>query len=417
MKSGKRKHVIVVGGGFGGMQATKARAKSDVDITLVDRRNFHLFQPLLYQVATGGLSPANIAAPIRSIFRRQKNVLVALGDLVVAAGAISNYFGSDQFSRLAPGLKTIEDATEIRKRVLSAFEAAEIERDANRKKRLLTFVVVGAGPTGVELAGAIAELARHTLLHDFRNIAPEESRVIIVDGGERVLNSFSQSLSAKAQRFLKDLKIELEFEKRVTDIQPNFVVIEQDQQQTTIETETVLWAAGVAGVPLGKKIADAANVQCSRDGRVPVQRSLNVKGFPNLFVIGDLAQCKNENGSDLPGVAPVAISQGNYVGKRIDDEVRGELREANTEPFVYRDLGQLATIGRSAAIADLGKIEFAGFFAWLLWLFIHILTLAKFQNRVLVFFQWASNYLTFNRSARLISQTESDTDIQDENNI
>ena len=336
---------------------------------------------------------------------------------MVAAGAISNYFGNDQFSRLAPGLKTIEDATEIRKRVLSAFEAAEIERDANRKKRLLTFVVVGAGPTGVELAGAIAELARHTLLHDFRNIAPEESRVIIVDGGERVLNSFSQSLSAKAQRFLKDLKIELEFEKRVTDIQPNFVVIEQDQQQTTIETETVLWAAGVAGVPLGKKIADAANVQCSRDGRVPVQRSLNVKGFPNLFVIGDLAQCKNENGSDLPGVAPVAISQGNYVGKRIDDEVRGELREANTEPFVYRDLGQLATIGRSAAIADLGKIEFAGFFAWLLWLFIHILTLAKFQNRVLVFFQWASNYLTFNRSARLISQTESDTDIQDENNI
>lgn len=444
MNKTNTKRVIVVGGGFGGMEAAKSLAKANADVTLIDRRNFHLFQPLLYQVATGGLSPANIAAPIRSIFRRQKNVTVMLGDvfhvdphrqtvdvklkmsdrfgsdrttldydyLVVAAGAKSAYFGNDHFEVNAPGLKSIEDATEIRKRILSAFEAAEFEIDADRRRRLLTFVVVGAGPTGVELAGAIAELARHTLLHDFRNISPEESRVIIVDGGERVLNGFNESLSAKAEASLKRLKIELQFGKRVTDIEPTFVIVTQDDQETKIETETVLWAAGVAGVPLGKKIAEAAAIACHRSGRVPVNDSLHVAGFANLFVIGDLAQCKNKQGDDLPGVAPVAIQQGKYVGKMISREIQGKTQVSQRERFEYRDRGQLATIGRSAAIADLGKLEFTGFFAWLLWLFIHILSLAKFQNRVLVFLQWAFSYLTFNRSSRLITEPGSGTDLR-----
>lgn len=440
----KRKHVIVVGGGFGGMETAKSLASAEADVTLIDGRNFHLFQPLLYQVATGGLSPANIAAPIRSIFRRQKNVSVMLGEvldvdphqqsiqvklktsdrfgydlttlnydyLVVAAGATNAYFGNDQFEINAPGLKSIEDATEIRKRILSAFEAAEIENDSLRKQRLLTFVVVGAGPTGVELAGAIAELARHTLLHDFRNISPQEARVIIVDGGDRALNGFNESLSAKAESFLDQLKVELQFQKRVTDIQPTYVTLGEDEQQTTIQTETVLWAAGVAGVALGKKIADAAAISCDRSGRVPVLDHLNVEGFPNLFVIGDLAKCKNDKGNELPGVAPVAIQQGNYVGKMITKEIAGTAEVSGRQRFSYKDRGQLATIGRSAAIADLGKLEFAGFFAWLLWLFIHILSLAKFQNRVLVFLQWAFNYLTFNRSSRLITEAGSGTDLR-----
>ena len=439
-----RMHVVIVGGGFGGMQTAKSLAKSNVDVTLIDRRNFHLFQPLLYQVATGGLSPANIAAPIRSIFGRQKNVSVVLGDvldvnpqaqtvslkpktsnqcedevqemaydfLVVAAGSTNTYFGNDQFEAAAPGLKSIEDATEIRKRILSAFEAAEFEDDADRKKRLLTFVVVGAGPTGVELAGAIAELARHTLLRDFRNINPEESRVIIVDGGKRVLAGFKDKLSAKAEKSLAKLKIELQFESHVTDIQPHHLSVNKDNQTSRIDTETVIWAAGVAGVPLGKKIAAATGAGCDRAGRVVVQSDLSVDRFANLFVIGDLAHCENAKGKLLPGVAPVAMQQGSYVGRMIADEVNDQAQLTGRRQFVYKDRGQLATIGRSAAIADLGKFEFSGFFAWLLWLFIHILSLAKFQNRVLVFLQWSFNYLTFNRSARLITEAGNGTDLR-----
>lgn len=444
MDDGARKHVVVVGGGFGGMQTAKSLAKTDVDVTLIDRRNFHLFQPLLYQVATGGLSPANIAAPIRSIFERQKNVSVVLGDvldiapdtqtisfkpktsnclesaretmaydfLVVAAGATNTYFGNDHFEAAAPGLKSIEDATEIRKRILSAFEAAEIENDTDRKRRLLTFVVVGAGPTGVEMAGAIAELARHTLLHDFRNISPEESRVIIVDGSDRVLAGFNEKLSTKAAQSLAKLKIEMQFNTQVTDIQPHCVTVIKDKHTSQIETETVVWAAGVGGVPLGRKIAFSANVECDRAGRVPVEPTLNVSGYRNLFVIGDLAHCENKQGNLLPGVAPVAIQQGKYVGKAIKRAVSASTSAFDRKPFVYKDRGQLATIGRSAAIADLGKFKMSGFLAWLLWLFIHILSLAKFQNRVLVFLQWGFNYLTFNRSARLITEAGDGTDLR-----
>ncbi len=444
MDDGYRKHVVVVGGGFGGLQTAKSLARANVDVTLIDRRNFHLFQPLLYQVATGGLSPANIAAPIRSIFRRQKNVSVVLGDvldvnpqaqtvsvnlqtsnrlesvresiaydfLVVAAGSTNTYFGNDQFESVAPGLKSIEDATEIRKRVLSAFEAAEITDDPKRKQRLLTFVVVGAGPTGVEIAGAIAELARHTLLHDFRNISPEESRVIIIDASARVLAGFKEKLSLKAEQSLTQLEIELQFNTRVKNIQPQFVTVIKDDHTSRIETETVIWAAGVAGVALGKRIALAAGVKCDRSGRVPVEPTLNIHGYPNLFVIGDLAHCENAEGELLPGVAPVAIQQGNYVGNVIRRKVSATISTDDPKPFAYKDRGQLATIGRSAAIADLGKFEFYGFSAWLLWLFIHILSLAKFQNRVLVFFQWAFNYLTFNRSARLITEAGNGSDLR-----
>jgi len=444
MENDVPKHVVIVGGGFGGMQTAKSLAKANVEVTLIDRRNFHLFQPLLYQVATGGLSPANIAAPIRSIFGHQKNVSVVLGDvldvnpeghtislkenstnrfknnvvtiaydyLVVAAGSTNAYFGNDHFEANAPGLKSIEDATEIRKRLLSAFEAAEIEDDSDRTQRLLTFVVVGAGPTGVEMAGAIAELARHTLRHDFRHINPEDSRVIIVDGGDRVLSGFNEKLAAKAEQSLKKLKIEFQFNSQVTDIQPSFAVVKKEGQTSRIETETVVWAAGVAGVPLGKKIASATGVQCDRAGRVPVEPTLSVAGFGSLFVIGDLAHCENSKGELLPGVAPVAMQQGDYVGKLIKKEVSTNAAAGDRQPFAYKDRGQLATIGRSSAIADLGKLEFSGFFAWLLWLFIHILSLAKFQNRVLVFFQWAFNYLTFNRSSRLITEAGNGTDLR-----
>lgn len=431
----EKKHVVVVGGGFGGLQTARALSKVDVDVTLIDRRNFHLFQPLLYQVATGGLSPANIATPIRSILERQKNVSVVLGEmidvdpqkhsievklatsdrtegkfdtmkydyLVVAAGSINSYFGNEHFETKAPGLKSIEDATEIRKRILSAFEAAEIEDDAQRKQRLMTFVVVGAGPTGVELAGAIAELARHTLRHDFRNINPQDARVIIVDGGDRVLSGFNKKLSTRAEAFLRKLKVEFRFNTFVTAIQARRVMVRHGDEISEIETETVLWAASVAGVPLGKKIAAATDAQCDRAGRVVVQSDLSVNHFFNLFVIGDLAHCENEKGELLPGIAPVAIQQGAYVGKMIAEEVNGNADLIDRRIFVYKDRGQLATIGRSAAIADLGKLKFAGFFAWLLWVFVHILSLARFQNRVLVFFQWAFNYLTFNRSSRLIT--------------
>ena len=434
MNTPSRKKVVIVGGGFGGLHAARGLRRVDVDVTLIDRRNFHLFQPLLYQVATGGLSPANIAAPIRTILRRQKNVSVALGTvvsidpiartveahsaepgedelqietlpfdwLIVAAGATHSYFGHDEWEQLAPGLKTIEDATAIRARVFSAFEAAEQEPDPQRRNELMTFVIVGGGPTGVELAGAIAELARKTLKHDFRNINPPDAKIILVDGQDRMLSNFTPKLSHKAEASLRRLGIELKARTTVTAIHEQAVDIATGGVNSTVRTRTVLWAAGVAAVPLGRTLAAATGVEADRAGRVPVQEDLSIAGHPNIFVIGDLASFLHQTGKPLPGVAPVAIQQGKYVGRLIANQVRGRLKPS---PFVYRDRGSLATIGRSAAVADLGKLEFSGFFAWLLWLFIHIMSIAQFQNRVLVFFQWAWNYLTFNRSARLITES------------
>jgi NADH dehydrogenase len=433
LTSYSRKKVVIIGGGFGGLNAARALRKVDVDVTLIDRRNFHLFQPLLYQVATGGLSPANIAAPIRTILNRQKNVSVFLGEvvavdplartveshsvepgeaevqvetlpfdwLIVAAGATHSYFGHDDWEELAPGLKTIEDATAIRARVFSAFEAAEQEPDPERRRELMTFIIVGGGPTGVEMAGAIAELARRTLKNDFRNINPPDAKIILIDGQDRMLSSFIPKLSHKAEASLKRLGVELKTNTSVTAIHEQSVEVATSGVSATIPTRTVLWAAGVAAVPLGRTLARATGVETDRAGRVPVQEDLSIVGHPNIFVIGDLASCSHQTGKPLPGVAPVAIQQGQYLGRLIASQVRGKPKPG---PFVYRDRGSLATIGRSAAVADLGKLEFSGFFAWLLWLFIHIMSIAQFQNRVLVLFQWAWNYFTFNRSARLITE-------------
>ncbi|QEG23399.1 NAD(P)/FAD-dependent oxidoreductase [Mariniblastus fucicola] len=434
-----RKHVVIVGGGFGGMNAARALRKSPVDITLIDRRNFHLFQPLLYQVATGGLSPANIASPLRSIFRRQKNVGVMLGNvesvdptsrslvvhhiepgeeqeqaatikydwLIVAAGSTNSYFGHDEWEKLAPGLKTVEDATEIRGKVFGAFEAAEQESDEARRRELMTFVVVGGGPTGVELAGAIAELAGQTLKNDFRNINPLDANIIIVDGQERILNGFDPKLSRKAEKSLQRLGVEIRTGTHVTAIHRNSVAVSVDDQHSEIRTPTVLWAAGVAGVPLGKRIAAVTGVEVDRGGRIPVEADLSIVNHPEIFVVGDLAMSHDESGKPLPGVAQVAIQQGKYVGRSIANQLDGK---SKASPFRYFDKGALATIGRSSAVADLGKLKFSGVFAWLIWLFVHIMSLAQFQNRVLVFLQWAWNYFTFNRSARLITERDFDSE-------
>ena len=430
-----RKRVVIIGGGFGGLHAARALKRADVDVTLVDRRNFHLFQPLLYQVATGGLSPANIAAPIRAMLRRQKNAAVVLGEvvsvnpsqksieihriepgedqpqikilgydwLIVAAGATHSYFGHDDWEKLAPGLKTIEDATEIRGRVFSAFEAAEQEPDPQRRAELMTFVIVGGGPTGVELAGAIAELARRTLRDDFRNINPPDAKIIIVDGQERMLASFIPELSHKAEAALARLGVEMRTQTQVTAIHEDSVDLRFGEEPATILTRTVLWAAGVAAVPLGRTLANATGVVVDRGGRVPTQPDLSIAGYPDIFVIGDLASHVDGAGKPLPGVAPVAIQQGNYVGRLIADDQLGKQKPG---PFEYKDKGSLATIGRSAAVADLGKLKFSGFFAWVLWLVVHIMSIAQFQNRILVLLQWAWNYFTFNRSARLITQAD-----------
>lgn len=435
MSESQRKRVVIVGGGFGGLHAARALKRAPVDVTLIDRRNFHLFQPLLYQVATGGLSPANIAAPIRRILYRQKNASVVLGNvvdidakgktvlvqysepgeqtvleqsitfdwLIVAAGARHSYFGNDHWESLAPGLKTVEDATEIRGRVFNAFEAAEHEQDPERRKDLMRFVIVGGGPTGVELAGAIAELANNTLRHDFRNINPPDARITIVDGQDRVLSGFPDELSQKAAKSLQRLGVEIITNTLVTGIDQESVQLTAGEKQSTIRTRTVLWAAGVAGAPLGKKLSEATGIETDRAGRVPVEPDLSIAGYPNIFVIGDLAVFTHQDGKPLPGVAQVAIQQGKFAGRRIGKLTQGK---SSREQFHYKDLGNLATIGRRAAVADLGRFKFSGLFAWLIWVFVHIMQLAQFQNRVLVFLQWTWNYFTFNRSARLITERD-----------
>ncbi len=420
--------VVIVGGGFGGLYCARALDGYPVDVTLIDRRNFHLFQPLLYQVATGGLSPANIASPLRSILRRQRNarvlwaevtgfdaagrlVLTTDGErvpydtLVLATGSTHHYFGHDEWAPLAPGLKTIEDATEIRRRVLSAFERAEREPDPEARKRQLTFVVVGGGPTGVEMAGTIAELARVTLKPDFRSIDPAAARVVLVEGQPRVLPTFAEKLSGKALDALRGLGVEVYTDCHVTDIQPDHIVFTPDAgkgEPRRVDTETVVWAAGVRSSPLGRKLAEALGpgVELDRAGRVAVGPDCSVPGHPEVFVIGDLASQKGDDGKPLPGLAPVAMQQGKYVAKVIARRVRGKPAPG---PFHYWDRGTMATIGRNKAVADIHWFRFDGWLAWAAWLFIHILYLAKFENRILVLFQWFWNYVTRNRAARLIT--------------
>ena len=402
------KRIIIIGGGFGGLYAAKALAKAPVRITLVDRRNYHLFQPLLYQVATAALNPSDIAAPIRSVLRKQKNVSVIMGDataidldqkivrladgdlaydvLIIATGATHSYFGHPEWEENAPGLKTIEDALEIRRRVLRAFEAAEREDDPSRREALLNFVIIGGGPTGVELAGALSEIARQSMLRDFRRINPSSARVILVEGKEHVLPTYPPELSEKAAAQLRGLGVEVMTNAIVTRVNDHEVCV----GETIIPTRTVLWAAGVQASPLAKSLG----VPLDRAGRVLVEPDLSIPGHGDVFVIGDLAAVTN-----VPGVAPAAIQEGTHTAKNILRMIDGQ----PTLPFRYHDKGSLATIGRAAGVADFGRIKLSGFMAWAAWLSVHIFFLIGFRNRVLVILQWAWAYVTFQRGARLIT--------------
>jgi NADH dehydrogenase len=413
--------VVIVGGGFGGLYAAKALAKAPVAVTLIDRRNFHLFQPLLYQVATGGLSPGEIASPLRVVLRRNPNTEVLLGevvdldaggrrvilrdgeatydDLIVATGATHHYFGNDQWAPLAPGLKTIEDATEIRSRVLDAFERAEREPDLDKRRAWLTFAIVGGGPTGVELAGALGEIANDTLRHDFRRINPADAQILLIEGEDRVLPLFPPDLSTKAEKQLIGLNVRSLTGARVTDIDPDGVAIEAGGHQRRIAARTVLWAAGVRASRLGKVLAERAGAPLDRAGRVVVEPDLSLPGHPEIHVIGDLANFSHQGGQPLPGLAPVAMAQGRYVAHLIRRKLRGQ----PVEPFHYLDKGNLATVGRNKAVAQFGKIHMAGFLAWFVWVFVHLMYLVEFENRLLVFVEWVYNYVTRNRGARLIT--------------
>ncbi|HVO35337.1 MAG TPA: NAD(P)/FAD-dependent oxidoreductase [Gemmatimonadales bacterium] len=406
--------VVIVGGGFGGLYAARALAKAPVELTVVDRTNHHVFQPLLYQVATASLSPSQIAYPIRGVLRGQKNTRVLLGDvtavdtarrvvrladgelpydwLILSPGASHSYFGHPEWEAQAPGLKTLDDALRIRSRILVAFERAERESDPERRRALLTFVVVGGGPTGVELAGAIGEIACKVMARDFRTIDTRDARTILVEAGPRILPAFPAELSEKAERSLERLCVEVRTSAPVTAVKPGAVWIGGDR----VAAETVLWAAGVQPSPLARSLG----VPLDRAGRVLVNGDLTVPGHPEVFVIGDLAALNDAAGKPLPGLAPVAIQQGEYAAHAIVRAVRGETRA----PFRYRDKGTMATIGRNAAVVDLGRLRLSGYPAWLLWCFIHILWLIGFRNRFMVMIEWAWAYLRFERSARLITR-------------
>lgn len=417
----KGHQVVIVGGGFGGLLATQSLKRAPVTITLIDRRNFHLFQPLLYQVATGGLSPANIAAPLRGILKNQENVQVLMDEvtdidvsgrrvvlsdtslnydtLIVAAGSQQHYFGNSQWEALAPGLKTIEEATEIRSRILLAFEAAERESNPEAVRSWLTFVIVGGGPTGVELAGTLGEIANDTFKHDFRKINPSESRILLLEGTDRILPPFPPELSAKAMAALQHLGVTVRTHCLVTSIDPESVTTRCGAQTETIPARTVIWAAGVKASPLGQILAKSAGAPTDTMGRVVVQSDLTVPGHPEIFVIGDLAHCSHQTGSPLPGLAPVAMQQGRYVSQLIVRRLRGK----HLPPFHYHDYGTMATIGRAAAVVDFKRFRLSGYFAWLTWLFVHLMYIVEFENRLLVLTQWAWNYFTRNRAARLIT--------------
>ncbi|NET86170.1 MAG: NAD(P)/FAD-dependent oxidoreductase [Moorea sp. SIO1F2] len=417
-------HVVIIGGGFGGLYAAQALRKAPVKVTLIDKRNFHLFQPLLYQVATGGLSAGDISSPLRAILSHQKNTQVLMGkvigldpnqktvqladkeisydSLIVATGVSHHYFGNDQWAKDAPGLKTIEDALDIRRRIYSAFEAAEKETDPEKRRAWLTFVLVGGGPTGVELAGAMAELAYDTLKDDFRDIDTSEARILLLEGMDRILPPYPPELSVKAQNSLERLGVIVQTKTLVTNIDNDIVTMRRGEQVEEINAKTVLWAAGMKASAMGKALAQATGVELDRAGRVIVQPDMSLAGHPDIFVIGDLANFSHQTGKPLPGVAPVAMQQGKYVSTLIQKR----LKEETVADFHYQDYGNLAVIGRNAAVVDLGFVKFSGFPAWLAWIFIHIFFLIEFDNKLLVMIQWAWHYLTFKRGVRLITNLE-----------
>src|SRR6266436_4084253 len=406
-------HVVIVGGGFGGLYAALALADKPVRVTLLDRRNHHLFQPLLYQVAAAALNPSDIATPLRSILRKAANITVLLAEvetvdlanrrlvldrdemgydaLILAAGAGHSYFGHDEWEVFATGLKTLEDALEIRRRVLLAYEAAERERDGAEQRALLTFVVIGGGPTGVELAGALGEISRQTIARDFRLIDPTKARIVLLEGGARLLSAFPESLSRSAEDALRRIGVEVRTTAIVTRVTADAVWLGDEQ----IRARTVLWAAGVAAAPLTRTLG----VPLDRAGRVLVERDLSIPGHPEAFAIGDLCSLTAEDGRPLPGLAPVALQQGRMAARNVLHHLAGE----PTEPFHYRDRGSMATIGRAAAVAVVGRLRLSGLPAWLAWLFVHITFLIGFRNRFLVLFEWAWAYLSWQRGARLIT--------------
>jgi len=413
--------VVIIGGGFGGLSAARRLKHVPVDVTLIDRYNYHLFQPLLYQVATGALSPANIASPLRDVLKQQKNTRVLLAEathievrsrhvilsdgtldydtLIVATGSSHQYFGHDEWAQFAPALKTVDDATDMRRRILLAFETAEREPDPEKVRELLTFVIVGAGPTGAELAGALGEIANDTLRRDFRKIDPSQARIILVEGTDRVLPTYPPRLSLAAREMLAHLGVTVRTGSLVTNIGPDRVIIREGQQSETIRTRTILWAAGVLASPLGRILSEVAGAKLDKSGRVIVQPDCTIAGHPEIFVIGDLAHFSHQTGSPLPGVAQPAIQQGRYVAGLIEKRLRGQ----KISPFHYLDKGNLAVIGRGDAVADLNGLQLSGFPAWLIWIFIHLLYIVEFRNRLLVFIQWGWFYFTYDRSARLIT--------------
>jgi NADH:ubiquinone reductase (H+-translocating) len=408
-------HVVIIGGGFAGINAAKALSRAPVRLTVLDRKNHHTFQPLLYQVALAVLSPAEIASPIRSIMRRARNAQVLLGEvtgfdlqnrlvkmgstelgydyLIVAAGATHAYFGHPEWEKTAPGLKSIEDAIEIRRRVLVAFENEEREALIKGLHPMLNFVVIGAGPTGVELAGAISDISRRYMQHDFRGIDPKQARIVLLEAGPRVLPAYPEDLSQSAEKQLRDLGVEVRTHAMVTNVEPGWVTVGQERIPATV----ILWGAGVAASPLGRMLGAPTD----KAGRVLVSPDLSVPGHPEVFVTGDLAASKMKDGRLVPGLAPAAIQMGKFAARQIKRSIAGKPREE----FHYLDKGTLATIGRSKAVADLGKLHFSGYFAWLAWLFIHLFFLIGFRNRLMVMAEWAWDYITYNHSARLITDT------------
>ncbi|OLC99604.1 MAG: FAD-dependent oxidoreductase [Acidobacteria bacterium 13_1_40CM_4_58_4] len=416
----EQKHrVVILGGGFGGLAAAQKLKQPQVEITLIDRRNFHLFQPLLYQVATGSLSPGEIAAPLRGVLSRQKNVRVLLGEavdvdpgarrvilrdgdafeydsLIVATGSQTSYYSNDSWREWAPSLKSVEEATAIRHKILYAFERAE------RARAWLTFVIVGAGATGLELSGALAEIARETLRHDFRKIRPQEARIILLEGAPRVLGAFPEDLSAKAEKLVTRLGVEVVKGVMVTNINAAGVTFKRGESSELLAAKTVLWAGGVMSTSFGERLAQRTKAETDRSGRIKVQPDLTVPNYPDIFIIGDLAHAVDEKGKPLPGVAQLAIQGGVYAAKTIRARLKGKQQVA---PFHYFNKGEMAVIGRAAAVANIFGLHLSGWPAWLIWLFIHLMYIVEFQSRVLVFIQWGFEYLTFSRGARLITGT------------